>query len=328
MNFENMKKTIMNFFNRVQTNVFKNRSIFEILCLFILFIFLILIIKKSFFQDSLHVEGMSNIVQEAFKEKFVHLKNDKIYDQFYSSIYDHLFYDKNKLRLELNETIEKTNIDKTSSILDIGCGTGHHLNVLHEIAGKVTGVDKSKAMVERANKKFPLLNIKHDDATNSMIFMQDSFTHITMFYFTIYCFQDQYTIFQNCYKWLKPNGYLIVHMVNRNKFDPLLNLSNPLYLVSPQKYAKERITKSTIEFEDFSYKSNFEHDPANNRAVFKEVLKCKDGDKIRSHEYELNIPKQKDLLNIAKQAGFSVIGKISMLPCQYEYQYLYILQKK
>ena len=42
--------------------------------------------------------------------------------------------------------------------------------------------------------------------------------------------------------WLMPGGYLIVHLVDRESFDPILPPGNPLYVVSPQKYAKERIT--------------------------------------------------------------------------------------
>ena len=57
--------------------------------------------------------------------------------------------------------------------------------------------------------------------------------------------------------WLMPGGKLIVHLVDRDKFDPILPPGNPLYIVSPQKYAKERITKTKITFNEFLYNSNF-----------------------------------------------------------------------
>ena len=37
-----------------------------------------------------------------------------------------------------------------------------------------------------------------------------------------------------------PGGYLILHLVNRDKFDPILNAADPLHLVSAQKHAKEK----------------------------------------------------------------------------------------
>ena len=63
--------------------------------------------------------------------------------------------------------------------------------------------------------------------------------------------------FQNCINWLRPGGYLVLHLVNRDKFDPILNTADPLQFVSAQKYAKKRITKSLIKFKDFNYKALF-----------------------------------------------------------------------
>ena len=36
---------------------------------------------------------------------------------------------------------------------------------------------------------------------------------------------------------------------------------------------------------------------------------------------------QKQILSLARQAGFILKGKIDMVGCQYEYQYIYILSK-
>ena len=303
------------------------RSKLELLC----FIFIIVLSITTFVtyikKNDDKIEGLSSSISNVFKKKFEYLKNNDIYDEFYVSIYDKLFFDKKKLNLELSEIVEKTRINKSSSILDIGSGTGHHLNVLHNIAGEVKGVDKSLAMVQYSTNKYPFLNVKHDDANNSMIFTHERFTHITMFYFTVYCFENKRQILQNCYKWLKPGGYLIIHMVNRDKFDPILAPSNPLHLVSPQKYAEQRITKSAIKFNSFSYKSNFEHHPEKDVALFKEILKNDKTNNIRGHELKLYIEKQKKILDLAKLIGFAVKGKISLTPCQYEYQYIYILTK-
>jgi hypothetical protein len=73
--------------------------------------------------------------------------------------------------------------------------------------------------------------------------------------------------------WLMPGGYLIVHLVDRETFDPILPPGNPLYVVSPQKYAKERITQTKITFNDFIYTSNFSLDKPNNMAMFDEKFK-------------------------------------------------------
>jgi hypothetical protein len=59
-------------------------------------------------------------------------------------------------------------------------------------------------------------------------------------------------------QWLMPGGHVIVHLVNRDKFDPILPPGNPLYVVSPQKYAKKRITHTKVKFHGFAYESEFD----------------------------------------------------------------------
>ena len=85
--------------------------------------------------------------------------------------------------------------------------------------------------------------------------------------------------FENCYNWLEKDGYLIIHLVNREKFDPILDKANPISAVSVQKYAKERITTSTIKFGDFLYKAKLQllsHVPEIQAEV--EVVKIKNPD--------------------------------------------------
>ena len=58
--------------------------------------------------------------------------------------------------------------------------------------------------------------------------------------------------------WLKPGGFLALHLVNRDRFDPIIPAGNPFYIVSPQKYAKKRITNTIVHFDTVEYKSNFD----------------------------------------------------------------------
>jgi SAM-dependent methyltransferase len=153
------------------------------------------------------------------------------------------------------------------------------------------------------------------------------FSHITCFYFTIYYVQNKLEFFQNCYKWLKPGGYLVLHLVNRNKFDPIINASNPVNFISPQKYAKKRITNSIVKFNNFTYKANFSIDKNRNVANFKEMLKYNKNGNVRENNHILFMDTQKRILTLAKNAGFVLKGKIDLVRAQYEYQYLYILQK-
>ena len=47
----------------------------------------------------------------------------------------------------------------------------------------------------------------------------------------------------------------MLHLVDKDNFDPILPAGNPFTIVSPQKYADERITSTEIVFYDHNYKS-------------------------------------------------------------------------
>ena len=53
-----------------------------------------------------------------------------------------------------------------------------------------------------------------------------------------------------------PGGYLILHLVNKHKFNPVIPKSNFIRNVNLQKYKDSRITKS-ITIDDFNYTSEF-----------------------------------------------------------------------
>jgi len=48
---------------------------------------------------------------------------------------------------------------------------------------------------------------------------------------------------------------------------------------------------------------------------------------VRENEHTLYMNTQKHILGLAKQEGYILLGKIDMSPIQYNYQYIYILQK-
>jgi len=275
------------------------------------------------------IEGFGvNVDDGTGGRDFVTKRGLDVYDAFYASVYDDLVYDAKKVRFELAEIQRATNMDTTTAVvLDIGSGTGHHCGALNASGYDVTGLDQSTAMVARAQKRFPGLDFRVGDATAAMTFPPESFTHILCLYFTIYYIEDKPAFFQNCYNWLKPGGYLALHLVNRNKFDPIIAAANPLTMVSPQKYAKERITKSVVKFRDAQYRAEFDYRPAEDYAEFDETFKSDATGHVRKNEHQLFMPSQRAILEMAQNAGFNLLGKIDMVVCQYEYQYIYLLYR-
>ena len=277
-----------------------------------------------------HVYRIMTPIKETFieeGERFIVHKGPDIYDEFYTNIYDDLLYSKVKNNFEIGQIINSTEPTEQSYILDIGSGPGHHVAQLNKQKIPTIGMDSSPAMVALANKKYPDLDFIKGDGMSSMAFPSDTFTHILCLYFTIYYIKDKRQFLQNCYNWLMPGGFMVLHLVDRDMFDPILPSGNPLYLISPQNHAKKRITTTNLVFDKFKYKADFKQGKNSDISTFLETFDNKDTGKIRQNEHTLYMPTQKSVLAIAKDIGFILQGKIDMVSIEYEYQYLYILQK-
>jgi SAM-dependent methyltransferase len=300
--------------------VYNNTTIWGKVLIFTLLLILLIVFFK--YIEPAKKEGFEQ------QDKFLFKSDGEIYDNFYAGIYDYLVYNQMKDEYEVGEIINKTTPSEESIILDVGSGTGHHVAELQKRDLKqVMGIDISPSMVEKAKENYPGLDFVQGDVLNADQFQPSSFTHILCLYFTIYYFKDKTVFFKNCMNWLMRGGYLIIHLVNRETFDPILPPGNPLLFVSPQKYAKKRITSTNVKFDTFSYSSNFELDQKKNIAKFVEKFKDDDTGKTRRQEHVLYMESQEDILRQAQDAGFIIQGKIDLLHCSYENQYLYILVK-
>jgi len=301
--------SIANFYNKL--------SNFGKILVFIAIFLMVIVLFKSIIPIK---EGMID------NETFLFKEGEAVYDEFYASIYDHLVFSGIKNDYEIGTIINNTSPNSKSIIADIGCGTGHHVSNLASKNFNVIGIDISPSMIQKAKEDYPLLNFKLGNALDKNLFKLNSLTHILCMYFTIYFFKDKRYFFDNCMDWLMPGGYLIIHLVDRESFDPILPPGNPLYIVSPQKYAKERITKTKVTFNDFVYTANFNLDESNNIAEFDEKFKFNNG-KIRKQQQKLYMEDTSTIINIAQECGFILQGKINMVKCAYEHQYLYIFIK-
>ena len=259
-------------------------------------------------------------------------KTDEIYDKFYVDFYDMLVFNDYKNEYEIGKIISITKPSKNISIVDIGSGTGHHANRLAKLGYNVTGIDTSIAMVDQAKKLYPAINFKVDSGLNPTAFALSSVDQITCFYYTIYYMMDKLLFFRNCFSWLLPGGYLSIHLVNRDTFDPILPAGNPFSVVSVQKYAAKRIMNTTVKFSEYEYKSNFILKPkvdtiSEPNALMEESFKNNKTGVIRRNEHQLYMSSQSEILDFALASGFIIHAKLDLTECRYDNQYIFILQK-
>jgi SAM-dependent methyltransferase len=264
---------------------------------------------------------------EGFQQNgdFVLKNNHDIYDIFYVGVYDILHKPTNRCNLEINNIILMTQPSKTYSyFLDIGSGTGSLVNQLNNYGYRAFGIDKSKHMVNYSQKKYLEIQVDQSDAMETMLFEKGTFTHVICNYFTIYQFKDKMMLFRNCYHWITPGGYLILHLVDPNRFDSIIPAGKPLNVDSPQKYTDQRILDTYIEFDDFKYKSKLD---VTNMSILETFTDNAKG-KVRQNEQQLYMESKEIIIGIANMIGFILHGQMNYESINGDpYQYLIILER-
>jgi SAM-dependent methyltransferase len=290
-------------------------------------IIIILIIIFVFLYNRLYYG--SNIGKEGFeqKEKFVLKRDVDIYDDFYVEIYEKLhrpadIYD------DLLDFIHKnTQTSKESVILDVGSGTGNLVNRLQKSGTgyQVYGIDQSKAMIQKSEEQFPEAQCKYGNALEPLEFEKSTFSHVLCVNRTIYEIENKHRFFNNCYFWIKPGGYLIVHLVDRSNFDTIVPAGKSSILPSPQKYSQKRIIDTYIDFVDFKYRANYRLTDPSNIVTFTETFVDGSTSHTRQNEQTLYMEDIDAIIKIAKSNGFIVQGKANLNID--EHQYLYIFER-
>ena len=250
---------------------------------------------------------------------------DHIYDDFYAKVYDQVVDGGVRQEVESHYAIDWAKSYrpemKTIQILDIGCGTGGHIDRFRsQGVGKAVGIDLSDAMIRQGRVLHPKADLRVGNVDVASTFAAGEFNLITMFYFTYYYLKDRDSCLRNMYLWLQPGSCLIIHGVNREKFDPILEAASPFVGFSVQKYSKERVSRSRVSFDKFDYEADFQHEGSD--AKFREEFRFRNG-KIRRQIHSLRIPTMEELTAEVESAGFTFKKYIDLTSIGYEYQYLF-----
>lgn len=270
--------------------------------------------------------------EEGMDTQFIYItKPTDIYDVFYASIYDHIVLNEVKNEYEIKQIVNAMDSGVANEVgsavmVELGCGTGHHINLLQTLGYDAIGYDISPAMIRKAKRLYPKWKDAYmvGDFNDPLLLQPHSTTHLLCLYFSFYYAPDKRHFFANCKQWLRlRNSHLVLHLVDKDKFDPILPAGNPLYVVSAQTYAPKRITQTKIKFEEFDYYSNLEPQPDSHIVKFNEKITYPNG-KIRKHEHTLYMESIDEIISIAFNAGFKVHKVIDLVKCAYEYQYIYI----
>ena len=264
-----------------------------------------------------------DFVHEGFQQEQPYLYVDQVYsDPLYISMYNRLMLPADILDNITGQVVEMTqpSINK-STLLDLGSGTGTLSAKLAKKGLTVYGVDKSQAMIESSNKNYgeiPTLQFKEGDFLEPMLWESGSFSHILCTGFTLYMLEDKRRLLENSFHWLRPGGYLIVQLVDPDKFQTIIPGGRPPIPVQ----SSERIVNTVIDFVDFEYKASFKQEGSNMHLHESFV----DGltKNVRQLEQTLSMLPVRDVLVMAVRCGFQGQGYVEMKHDPHQYLYVFV----
>ena len=270
----------------------------------------------------------------AEESKYEWLTNEDLFDDFYASVFTKLTQNENLIQAETAICMEEFARDTPKDqmvILDAGCGIGiGTCSFAKQGAGHVVGIDRSQAMIQYSKgTTLPNTTLKELEKQNIEFRNMDllgpsaagpaEFTNACLLYFTVYYFEYLEGLFRNMAFWVKPGGSLAVEVVNKYKFDPVLDSSNPWVGVSPQNYVKERLKTSKVVFDNFEYEAVFELDDP--KAEFRETFRFKNGT-TRRQRHKLNMPSMSEIIKKAQNSGWTYTKYVDLMPLSFQYGYL------
>lgn len=207
--------------------------------------------------------------------------------------YDTIIYDSIRNNAEL--ACFSSTLTSQSNVLDVGSGTGHHVNELRQKGVNAVGLDNSSEMILRSKQKYPHVYI-HGDVLNMSTFPSESFSHITCFYYTLYYLKHKKHFFQNIHHWLIPGGFLILHVSTKWMYGPTSTLSGSI------QYTSHHTNRSHREC-----------------IIKRGISQC--------YEHTIYMESEDRVVELAKQAGF-IVQSIYPYVLPYRHQNVYVFKRQ
>lgn len=264
---------------------------------------------------------------ETFQTQPYTLKQDsETYDPFYIDRYDTLFETDKYSEEDHSIITSNTTLNKDSSILDVGCGTGSLMKRFIDDGYVVFGIDESRFMVEHAQEKIEKGEVYCQNILQSpLLYENNSFSHILCTHFTIYEIENKRLFFQYCHSWLKLGGFLGIHMVDVDSYKLIVPHSE-WFSIAGVTDSVDRIINTKIQKKDYTYTNKYQ---MNNTKPVKQLETFEVGSKTRTNERTLYMIDKSELVQIALAHGYRLYKEVSYSKqIMDSHQYMVIFQKE
>ena len=274
---------------------------------------------------------------------------DNTFDKEYIQLYENVIKDTNRDTRTIEYIIGKTNIDMRGLVVNIGCKTGsinkylkHHYNI------DSIGLDRSPEMIDYCLKQqdgnlngvnYDILDIATLD---SIAFGYNKpVSHIISLNREIYYYDNIGLFFEQCYRLLEIGGYLIIDLIDHDRFNTT-SVYSRINHFNPNNLSIKRINDSVLRFNDIVYNTRYRMYPNNNEKYLKnsnlgkawltETVTNPKTNGVREYIHSLNVITRQEIEEIANKYDFDLINMVNLSKDlgleYYNDEYLYIFQKR
>lgn len=273
-------------------------------------------------QSALSLEGFDT--NPRFNKRILWDDPAKFYDDYYVERIDQAYYPEGKNICRCSDLYKSAFLrlyprEKTRTLL-VGANTGRFLDALTGVCPEVTGLVRYPKLKDVAQRIAPKSRVMIGEAAaDPDLFPTSTFTHVIFEDRSLYEFNDhnqRKVAIQNAIKWLEPGGRLVLRVVDREKFDPMIPTAVPIRGLNIQNYLSQRKQDSKVFFRDGSrIETNFTPIPSEDRAVFREDLYDKTGSLTRTQIHRWSIPQKDAIIEEVSRMGVEHDQSVSLAPC-------------
>jgi ubiquinone/menaquinone biosynthesis C-methylase UbiE len=221
--------------------------------LILLFLFILYrLIYENQNQNQIQIKNIEN-----FEDKFDEQEIDtyhELYDKEFVDLYEIIYRDFSDIDYDYQVVSSKimNNIKNKEdiNILVCGSGVGKLCKKIKDKYKNVVGVDISENMLKKSQLLYPNIKFIRGNISKKKLFDKNTFSHIFLDERTLYYneYNDMEKIIQNCFYWIKENGFLIIPI-----YDP-----TKLQLAS--RYYSTKYIDNKGNVHGFTYLNDFSHD--------------------------------------------------------------------
>jgi len=219
----------------------------------------IMLLLLYLYLTTLHKEGFALIREEDKLQNKIY-RNEKIYDNFYTYVYDDVILTI-PYSVELIKLIHPYLYTYGESLC-IGSKTGHLTQLLSK-STTTTGLESSSSMVMMSKYKYPDIPFVQGDYTKKSLFSANKFNHVIIPQLTLHTLCQFRPLCSTIKDWTVHGGYLFVCFTDIHTFPiyKLINHSPSDYFTSNYEYTvelKDNQLKETFRDKSFKERTNLQ----------------------------------------------------------------------